>query len=188
LSFALLAVACKTERTVLETRQELDPIRQKFAGNYQLERDASGMVSVKSERRSSFESKVYSADKTARTGGAYKTGKFATKDYQSKDFAGQKSFRTKSAAEGTRKSPWNKFWKNQKSSAREDGKDYDAGDAFPTSGSKENDRSFSTDGEPYSPSRLRYKDSALENIRSPEAGEGSGPSIRDVRGMLGKDD
>ena len=189
---ALLAVgmlgACKSERTVTETKQNMGPILQKFAGNYQIERSADGTATMKSDRRSIFESKAFAGNgKDAKLDKKFKTNKFATKEFERKSFEGSKSFATKDARESGKKSAMQKSWKDENKDAREADEKYDTGEEYATTSARDADKMYPTRDEPRTLKRWNYPDKALDNIRSPSAGEGSGPTIREVRGLVGKD-
>lgn len=180
--------ACKTERTVVESKQEMGSILQKFAGNYQIERSADGTATMKSERRSDFESKAFAENgRDARMDKKFQTKGYNTKEVERKSFAGSKTFATKDAKESGQRSKWQMPWKGVRKSAREADKKYDTGEAYATDMANDADKVFPTRDEPKTLKRWDYPDKALENIRTPGAGEGSGPSIRDVRGLIGKD-
>lgn len=185
---------CKTERTVTVTREEVDPIKRKFAGNFQLGRDERGMVKVQSDRRSDFESRSFHGTSTASIGKQVEKPGFGTKAFQGKEFtggkpfAGSKDFSTSQAREDGQKSRWQLPWSSAGKSAREAGKSYDTGEDIERTASGDSDRVYSTREDPKTRDRWRYPDEALNDIRSPSAGAGPGPTIRDVRGFIGKGD
>lgn len=77
-----------------------DPILQKFAGNFDYEKDADGNMRVQSERRSQFEAKTFNAD--AKSSGHrkdFRVSDFKTKDFSTNDYRGVKDFGYKNARE-----------------------------------------------------------------------------------------
>ena len=195
LMLALLGlVACKTQRTVTTTREEVDPIKKKFAGNFQLQQDERGMLAVKSDRRSDFESRTFTGTSTAAVGKRMEKSAFGTKAFQGKEFSGSKAFTgskdyaTSQAKEQGQKSRFPMPWKFGGKKARDAGQKYDTGEAIERTVSTDADRVYSTREDPKTRDRWRYPDEAINDIRSPSAGSGPGPSIRDVRGFIGKDD
>ncbi|MFM7182459.1 MAG: hypothetical protein ACKO2G_13480 [Verrucomicrobiales bacterium] len=187
-------VACKTQRTVSTTREEVDPIKKKFAGNFQLGQDEQGMVRVQSDRRSDFESRSFSGTSTASVGKEVKKSTFGTKAFQgktfegSKPFSGSKDYTTTQAKEQGQKSRLQMPWNFGGKKAREADKDYDTGEAIERVVSTDAERVYSTREDPKTRDRWRYPDEAINDIRSPSSGSGPGPTIRDVRGFIGKDD
>lgn len=185
--------ACKTERTVSTTREEVDPIKRKFAGNFELGEDDQGMVRVQSKRRSQFESRSFGDTSTANVGKKVEKSTYATKAFQekeyagSKPFSGSKNFATTQAREEGQKSRWQIPWASRDKKARETGKNYDTGEAIERTASRDADRVYETREEPKTRDRWRYPDEAIHDIRSPSMGSGPGPTIRDVRGFIGKD-
>jgi hypothetical protein len=195
LLLALLGlVACKTQRTVTTTREEVDPIKKKFAGNFQLRQDEQGMMRVQSDRRSDFESRNFRGTSTASVGKQMEKSTFGTKAFQGKAFSGSKAFTgskdyaTSQAKEQGQKSglpmPWNLAGKK----SRDAGRGYDTGEDIERTVSTDADRVYSTREDPKTRDRWRYPDEAVNDIRSPSTGSGPGPTIRDVRGFIGKDD
>jgi hypothetical protein len=193
LAFAGL-VACKTQRTVTTTREEVDPIKQKFAGNFQLRQDEQGMVRVQSDRRSDFESRSFNGTSTANIGKQMEKSTFGTKAFQgkgftgAKPFAGIKDYATSQAREQGQESRLRMPWNSGGKKARETGKNYDTGEAIERTTSTDADRVYSTRQDPKTRDRWRYPDEAINDIRPPSSGSGPGPTIRDVRGFIGKDD
>lgn len=187
-------VACKTERTVTTTREEVDPIKKKFAGNFNLGRDESGMMRMQSDRRSNFESRSFTGTSTASVGKKVEKSTFGTKAFQgkefsgSKPFAGSKDYATSQAREQGQKSRWQMPWNFAGKKAREAEKTYDTGEAIERVTSTDADRVYSTREDPKTRDRWRYPDKAVNDIRSPATGAGPGPTVRDVRGFIGKDD
>ena len=181
--------ACKTERTVGEKRQELDPIRKKFAGNYNLERDETGMVKVQSERRSEFEAHVFRGTDKANADKEFKTSAFkGSKEFKTDAFQGNKEFKTKLARDQNQESRWQWPWKNRQNTPRDADKIFDTGDTFPTEALRDGGRVYPTRSAPEVVRRRSYADDSVGNIRPAGDGDGPGPSIRDVRDMLGKDE
>lgn len=188
-----LMAACKTQRTVTTSREEVDPIKRKFAGNFELGRDESGMVRVQSDRRSDFESRAFTGTSTASVGKRVEKSNFATRAFQGKEFSGakpfsgSKEFATSQAEEDGQKSRWQMPWQWGGKKAREEDRSYDTGDEVERKVAGDDNRVYSTREEPKTRDRWRYPDEAVQNIRRPSEGEGPGPSIRDVRGFIGKD-
>lgn len=187
-------VACKTQRTVTTTREEVDPIKKKFAGNFQLQQDEQGMVRVQSDRRSEFESRSFSGTSTARVGKQMEKSTYGTKAYQGKEFngskafAGSKDYATSQAREQGQKSRLPMPWNFGSKKAREGDKNYDTGEEIERLTSNDAGRVYATREEPKTRDRWRYPDKAINDIRAPSTGTGPGPSVRDVRGFIGKDD
>jgi hypothetical protein len=187
-------VACKTQRTVTTTREEVDPIKKKFAGNFQLRQDEQGMMRVQSDRRSDFESRSFTGTSNASVGKRMEKSTFGTKAFQGKEFSGSKAFTgskdyaTSQAKEQGQKSRFPMPWKFGGKKARDAEKSYDTGEAIERTVSTDADRVYSTREDPKTRDRWRYPDEAINDIRSPSTGSGPGPSIRDVRGFIGKDD
>ncbi len=130
--WAVVLPACKTERTVIAERKNVDPIREKFAGNFDLVTDENGMTTVKSDKRSSFEAKTF-------RGGEAQA---RTKDFKTKDFNGlkefkageaklRKAFRTQSSRYQGQASTFDQHWKEADLEARETGKTFRTKDTRP---------------------------------------------------------
>ena len=86
--------------TASKKKTSSDPILQKFAGNFDYQKDADGNMRVQSDRRSQFEDKSFNADaNSSRHRKDYRVSDFKTKDYRTNDYRGVKDFGYKNARE-----------------------------------------------------------------------------------------
>jgi len=76
-----------------------DPILQKFAGNFDYEKDADGNMRIQSDRRSQFENKSFNLDAKNHDRKEYRVSDFKTDKYRTNDFRGVKDFGYKNARE-----------------------------------------------------------------------------------------
>ena len=184
---AAALVACKTERTVISQRKEMDPVLKKFASNFEVVTDDKGNTSVKSDARSQFESKMFREGKAeARTQKDFKTKDFAgLKDFKTNDFKGLKDFKTTESRYNGQASRYDEQWSGADKTARESDKTFATKD-YATKTFRDNEKTYPTRVAPEVRGDNRYHDPALENIRPNRPGEGGNPTVKDIRDLIGK--
>lgn len=84
---------------VRKNKGSSDPVLQKFAGNFDYEKDADGNMRVQSNRRSQFEQKSFNLDAKSHHRKDYRVSDFKTDNYRTKDYRGVKDFNYKNARE-----------------------------------------------------------------------------------------
>ena len=184
--WAVVLPACKTERTVIAERKNLDPIREKFAGNFDLATDENGMTTVKSDKRSSFEAKTFRGGETQARTKDFKTKEFnGLKEFKTGEAKLRKTFRTQSSRYQGQASTYDQHWKGADLQARETGKTFKT-KGYSTKTAKEDGRSFPTRVAPDARGDTRFHDPALDNIRQAGPGEGGNPTVKDIRDLIGK--
>lgn len=82
--------ACQTQRSVTsKNSKSSDPIMQRYASNYSYTNDEHGNMRVQSDRRSAFEGKNFSANRSAAWSGSNRD---FNKQFAKQQFAGNKEF------------------------------------------------------------------------------------------------
>lgn len=85
--------------TARKKKSSSDPILQKFAGNFDYEKDADGNMRVQSNRRSQYEDKSFRADSKSHHRKDYRVSDFKTDNFRTNQYRGVKDFGHENARE-----------------------------------------------------------------------------------------